>query len=198
MLNMIKGCRISDQSLLYEGYEQTDSGFVANVDADKIQMLFERFIRLHNEPCFVILEIPTNAREKSGFFFGGTSPHYKDVYYLDNLTPERAVEFLDVFGEWMIHDGLSCFGIGIHSGANEMLLGQYNVVSVYTKNKGKYAGFFDTLGIPQVIDLKTAWDYFTMSTPGDSFLYTHNGKNIYDLVEHLKQYGLYFAERREA
>jgi len=46
--------------------------------------------------------------------------------------------------------------------------------------------------------LKTAWDYFTYDNPGESFLYEHKGKDIYDLIEHLKQYGLYFAERREA
>ena len=33
MLNMIKGCRIHDPSVLYEGYQQTRSGFAANVNA---------------------------------------------------------------------------------------------------------------------------------------------------------------------
>ena len=197
MLKMIKGCRVHNPTILYEGYEQVDSGFVANVDADKIQSLFENFVRLHNEPCFVILEVPTSAKEETTFLFNGTSPLHKDVYYIDGLTPTRAVEFLNVFGEWLIHDGLSNFGIGIHSGANEIVTGKYNVVTVYTRDKQKYDGFFETLGIRQASDLKTAWDYFNSDAPGDSFLYTYNGKNIYDLIEHLKQYGLYFAERRE-
>lgn len=197
MLKMIKGCRINNSYVLYEGYEQIDSGFVANVDADKIQKLFENFLKLHNELCFIILEVPTNAKAESAFLSGGTSPLHKDVYYLDGLTPERAVEFLSVFGEWLIHDGLSSFGIGIHSGNNEIVAGKYNVVTVFTQDKPKYNGFFETLGISQVSDLKTAWDYFTWDNPGDSFLYTYNGKNIYDLVDHLKQYGLYFAERRQ-
>ena len=129
--------------------------------------------------------------------FNGTSPLHKDVYYIDGLTPARAVEFLNVFGEWLIHDCLSSFGIGIHSGANEIVTGKYNVVTVYTRDKQKYDGFFETLGIRQASDLKTAWDYFNSDAPGDSFLYTYTGKNIYDLIEHLKPYGLYFAERRE-
>ena len=61
MLQMIKGCRINDPSVLNEGYEQIENGFVANVDANHIGPLFESFIRLHNEYCFLILEIPTNA-----------------------------------------------------------------------------------------------------------------------------------------
>ena len=38
---------------------------------------------------------------------------------------------------------------------------------------------------------------FTSDTPGNSCLYTYKDKTIYDLIDHLKQYGLYFAERRE-
>ena len=197
MLKMIKGCRISNPSVLYEGYVQIESGFVANVDADKIHILFQNFVKLHNEMCFVILEVPTNMKEETAILSDGTAPLHKDVYYLDGLTPARAVEFLDVFGEWLIHDGMSSFGIGIHSGANEIVAGKYNVVTVYTHEKQKYSGFFESLGIQQVFDLKTAWDYFTSDAPGESFLHTYKGKNIYDLVEHLKQYGLYFAECRE-
>lgn len=197
MLKMIKGCRIHNPAILYEGYKQFDSGFVANVDADKIQILFECFVKLHNEPCFIILEVPTNAKEETALLSDGSSPLHKDVYYLDGLTPERAVEFLNVYGEWLIHDGMSSFGIGIHSGANEIVAGKYNVITVYTQDKQRYNGFFETLGIQQICDLKTAWDYFTSDTPGESFLHTYKGKDVYDLVEHLKQYGLYFAERRE-
>ena len=45
--------------------------------------------------------------------------------------------------------------------------------------------------------MKTAWDYFTHDKPGESFLYEYEGKNVYDMVEYLKRYGLYFADRRE-
>ena len=197
MLKMIKGCSVHNSTILYEGYEQIDSGFVANVDADKIQILFDHFIKLHNELCFIILEVPTNANEEIAFLSDGTSPLHKDVYYIDGLTPARAAEFLNVFGEWLIHDGMSSFGIGIHSGANEIVTGKYNVVTVYTQDKQKYDGFFESLGIRQTSDLKTAWDYFTSDTPGNSCLYTYKDKTIYDLIDYLKQYGLYFAERRE-
>lgn len=197
MLNMIKGCSIKDSSVLFEGYERIETGFVANVNADKIQSLFTNFVLLHNAFCFLILEVPTNAKEETALASDGTQPLHKDVYYLDGLTPERTIEFLRTFGEWLIHDGLSSFGIGIHSGGNEIILGKYNVVTVYTKTPQQYTGFFEAQGIREVYDLKTAWDFFTSDTPGESFLYEHKGKNIYDLVEHLKQYGLYFAERRE-
>lgn len=194
MLNMIKGCRVHDPSILYEGYAKTETGFASNVNAEKIQPLLERFVMLHGEPCFVILEVPTNAKEEPA---PGRLPLHKDVYYLDGLSPQKAVEFLQTFGQWLVHDGLSSFGIGIHSGGNEILVGKYNVVTVYTKTPEKYKNFFESCGISETVDLKTAWDHFTQETPGDSFLYEHHGITVYGLVEHLKQYGLYFAERRE-
>ena len=191
---MIKGCRIDNPSILFEGYERTESGFLANVHAEKICELLEAFVLLHNERCFVIIEVPTNIKEEAAF---GTQLSHKDVYYLDELTPDKAIAFLREFGEWFIHDGLSNFGIGLHSGANEIVLGKYNVLTVYTKSPQKYTNFFEAHDIPEVLNLKTAWDYFDYDKPGDSFLYTYKGKNVYDLIEYLKQYGLYFAERRE-
>ena len=202
MLNMVQGCRVKDPSvlrstLLYEGYTRIASGFAANVNAEKIQPLLESFVKLHNELCFIILEVPTNAKEETALKSGGAQPFHKDVYYLDGLTPEKAVAFLDTFGEWLIHDGMSSFGIGIHSGANEILVEKYNVVTIYTGTPQTYIGFFEMQDIREVMDLKTAWDYFSSDTPGETFRYEYQGKDVYDLVEHLKQYGLYFAERRE-
>lgn len=194
---MIKGCKISDPSVLYEAYASIKSGFLANVNADKIQSLVESFINLHNETCFLILEVPTNAKEEPAFLAENPSPLHKDVYYLDGLSPQRAVELLRTFASWLIHDGLSTFGFGIHSGGHEIICGKYNVVTVFARDRQKYYGFFEAHDIFQVDELKTAWDYFTNDSPGESFSYVHDGKNIYDLIEHMKQYGLYFAERRE-
>jgi len=145
MLSIVKGCKIQDPSILYEGYERIESGFAANVNAEKIQELFEHFILLHNEYCFVILEVPTNAKEEPALTSDGTQPLHKDIYYLDGLTPERAIAFLQVFGEWVINDGMSSFGIGIHSGANEIVLDRYNVVKVFTKTPKNYDNFLKVL-----------------------------------------------------
>ena len=191
MLQMIKGCRINDPSILREGYCPMQNGWYANVSAEKLTPLFERFIRLHNEYCFVILEIPTNQNDEPD-----PKVRHKDVYYLDGLTPDKAIAFLHTFENWLIHDGLSTFGIGIHSGGNELLRGKYNVVSLYTRTPEKYPVFFETQDILPVDDLDTAWDYFTDDTPGDSFALTFDGADIYAMVERMKQYGLYFAERR--
>ena len=197
MLNMIKGCRISDPSILVEGYERGDTGFFANVDADKIQEVLEHFIALQDDRVFLILEVPTNAKEEPKTESGALASMHMDVYYWDGLPKEYAIDLLRKNGELLIHDGMSRFGFGAHSGNNEIMLDYYNVVIIYTGTPNQYDGFFESHQIPEVKNLQTAWEYFTDNTPGECALYHRNGKTIYDFVEFLKPYGLYFAERRE-
>lgn len=190
MLRMVKGCTVHDPSLLYEGYQRTDYGFWANVNAEKILPIVERFLTLQNDRCFLILEVPTNAldEEPPGL--------HKDVYYMDGLTPADAAALLHRFGELFLHDGLSVFGFGNHSGRNELLVDKYNVLRLDTENPELYQDFFEEYEIYETEGLKNAWDYFSSDTPGRCSRYEPDGKSVFDAVEELKAYGLYFAERR--
>jgi len=197
MLEMIKGCRIHDPSLLDEGYQSTETGYAANVNAGKIGGLIEDFIHLQTDRVFLILEVPTNQKDEEEIAPGIVAALHMDVYYLDGLRQEDAIQLLRDFGELFIQDGMIRFGFGSHGGNNEILLDFYNVVTIYTKTPEQYAGMFERHGISRVPELKTAWDLFTHSTPGECSKITVDGRDIYEIVEHLKQYGLYFAERRE-
>lgn len=196
MLNMVKGCKVHDPALLHESYQRTETGYAANVNAEKIQALVERFITLQDQWVFLILEVPTNAKDEVEIRPGVVEALHMDVYYLDGLSKDAAIELLRIFGELFIHDGMSRFGIGSHSGNNEIMLNAYNVVTIYTKTPEQYDGMFESLGITEVAELKTAWDYFTSETPGECFRIHDQGRDIYDAVDCLKQNGLYFAERR--
>ena len=197
MLDMVKGCRVHDPALLCEGYQRTATGYAANVNAQKILPLMERFIELQENWVFLILEVPTNAKDEEEVEPGVFKALHMDVHYLDGLSKNAAIELLRLFSEILIHDGMSRFGIGSHSGNNEIMLNAYNVVTIYTKTPDQYSGLFESLGITEVAELKNAWNYFTSDTPGECYRISVNGKDIYDVVDSLKQKGLYFAERRE-
>lgn len=197
MLNMVRGCKVHDPAVLHEGYQRTESGYASNVNAEKIQTLVERFIALQDGWVFLILEVPTNAKNEVEIRPGVVESLHMDVYYLDGLTKEAAISLLHIFGPLFIHDGMCKFGFGSHSGNNEIVQDLYNVVTIYTKRPEQYDGMFESLGITEVAELKTAWDFFTHDTPGECRKVTYQEKDIYEIVEHLKQYGLYFAERRE-
>ena len=193
MLNMVKGCVVYDPSLLSPGYERTPTGFMANVDAEKILPLIEEFLSRQDSHIFFFLEIPTNEKDEPN----PEHSVHRDVYYWDGLTAEFARELLRIFGELLIHDGMNWFGFGVHGFDHEIMKQPYNVVTIYTHAPERYDGMFEALNIPQTDDLKTAWSFFTVQTPGTCLLHECSGKNIYDLVEMLKPYGLYFGERKE-
>lgn len=197
MLNMVKGCKVHDPSLLHESYQRTETGYAANVNAEKIQTIMERFIAVQDGCVFLILEIPTSAKDEAAIQPGVMGALHMDVYYLDGLTKASAISLLHTFGPLFIHDGMCRFGFGSHGGHNEIMQDHYNVVTIYTQTPEQYEGMFESYGIAQVSELRTAWAFFTHDTPGECRKVPYRGKDIYEITEHLKQYGLYFAERRE-
>lgn len=194
---MVKGCKIHDPSVLHEGYQQTETGYIANVNAEKIQSLVEHFISLQDEWVFLVLEVPTNAKDEAEIQQCAFETMHMDVFYLDGLSKDTAIATFRNFAELFIHDGISRFGFGSHSGNNEIMIDFYNVVTIYTKTPEMYHGMFEKYGIPEESELKTAWEYFTYETPGECSKVSYRGKDIYEAVDCLIQHGLYFAERRE-
>ena len=197
MLNFRQGCKVSFPEKLSEGYEYKDSCFTANVNADKIEMLLAHFIAIHNEPIFFILELPSNQKDETEIRPGVVNTLHKDVYYIDGCTQEEALVILNRTADLMINDGLCSFGFGCHISNDEIMVGKYNVVSVYTKSKNTFEGFFEEHEIGYVEHLVTAWDTFTQDTPGTSFRVDTDGKSIYDIPDIFKDWGIYLAEQRE-
>ena len=176
MLHMIEGCEVPDADALFEQYSVWEQGFYANVDAEKLSCVFRHFIAMQTERMFFILETPANAQEEELLRANGSGPLHRNVYYID---------------------GLNAFGFGVHDQSAELLLGKYNVVTLFTKELGKYADFFAAHGIPQTEACQTAWDTFREACPGKSFVIERNGKTVFDLPEELKDWQTYLAERRE-
>ena len=60
------------------------------------------YTKYHVDLCQIIEggtlidEVPTNVNEEDVCLTDGISPLHKDVYYLDGLTPHRAIELLNV------------------------------------------------------------------------------------------------------
>lgn len=197
MLKLRKGCKVPFPDNLSEGYKYRDSCFTANVNADKIRILIEHFIAIHNEPVFFILELPSKQDDEIEIRPGIVEVFHKDVYYIDGCTQEEAVALLKRIADLLINDGLCSFGFGCHQSHDEIMVGKYNVVSVYTQNKKVYGGFFEEHGIGFTENLITAWDTFTQNAPGESSRVDTDGKSIYDIPDMFKDWGIYLAERRK-
>ena len=138
-MKMRKGCTVPFPDALTEGYEIHETGFIANVSADKIRDVMEHFVAIHGEPMFFILEIPSRYDDESDNGDGTVSSFHKDVYYIDGCSKEEALAILDRSSSVLINDGLCSFGFGCHDSRDEIIFGKYNVTTVFTENKQRFS-----------------------------------------------------------
>lgn len=203
MFNLIKGAMINNNIQLKEGYEIDGNWVYANVSAEKIKNIIDKFTEIEKGHRFCLfIEIPANIEDENivgitedGFY--QTEGKHMDVYYLDNIDTDYIEYVLYEFGDILINDGLSHFGVLSQSG-REIGKYKYNVIKAYTRDDLlPLIKVFNSVDIPETDNLITAWDHFSQDNPGKSELYEKDGKNIYDVVEVLKEVGMYKAEQRE-
>ena len=203
MFSLIKGAKINSDIQLKEEYQIDGNWVYANVSAEKIRNVIEKFIEIENGNRFCLfIEIPANIEDENvigmtedGFY--QTDGKHIDVYYLDNIDDEYIKYVMDEFGDILIHDGLSHFGVLSQSG-RELGKYKYNVIKAYTRDDLlPLIKVFNSFDMRETDNLITAWDYFSQDNLGESELYEKDGKTIYDVVETLKEVGMYKAEQRE-
>lgn len=209
MLKMRKGSAVPHPEKLRPSYQiegklfpddpaETRQVISANIDDDQMLPALRRFIEMHDEPLFFILEIPTRQQDESANKWGRVEKLHNDVYYIDGCDAAKALDILREIGEIVISDGLCQFGFGCHYSGDEIMIGKYNVATLFVRDPAVYRDFFGALGIPETDKLITAWETFSRWHPGDSIRCPVNGKDIFDIPEILKNKGIYFAERRES
>ncbi len=203
MFNLIKGAKINENIALKEEYEINGNWIYANISAENIRKVIEKFVEIEKGNRFCLfIEIPANIADENVIgmdnegFYQLESKHM-DVYYLNNISDEYVIYLLDKFGDIFINDGLSHFGVLSQSG-REIGKYKYNVIKAYTRDDLlPLIKVFNSFDVPETDNLVTAWDYFSQDSPGESELYKKDGKTIYDVVETLKEVGMYKYEQRE-
>lgn len=196
MLEMIRGCKVPFIDKLEQQYQVQEQGIIANVGAGKIQEVFEHFIILQNEPIFFILELPTNQKDEQRLRKNENSSAYKDIYYIDGLNAQQALQIFRKYKELLIHDGMCQFGFGVHDYSAEIMKNSYNIVTIWTQTPDQYKGVFEEHGIEKTDKLITAWNTFNYDNPGQCRMIEVDGMCVYDLPKEFKQWGIYLAERR--
>lgn len=189
MLELKECCKVPFPEKLFEHYEIKENAIYANVNASKVLDMMKRFVAIHSEPLFFILEIPAKQEEYPAI----------DVFYIDGLDIGQALQCIDALGDFLVNDGLNTFGIGGHESCEEILFGKYNVMTLYTQNAENYCDFFRDFKIEQTDTLITAWDTFDQENPGESTILVSKktGKTIYDIPAMYKEYGMYLHETRK-
>ncbi len=201
MIELKECCKVPFPEKLFEEYEVKDTAIYANVNTSKILEMMKRFIEMHDEPLFFILELPCEEDDggitQERILLSKTNDY--DVYFIDGLNSDQAKHMVNALGDFLIKDGMNTFGIGGHISHEEILFGKYNVTTIYTKNAESYFEILDEFGIARTDNLVTAWDTFDKEHYGECGLYVskETGETIYGIPEAYKEYGMYFYESRK-
>lgn len=189
---------------LEEGFTENTEKLDAQVSAEHIRPVLENYLALNQKAdIFFFMEVPVSLSEETvakapeGGNPGILKSHRRKVYYLDGIDSATAGSILDIFGEVLINDGLSAFGFG--TADSEMGKYQYNFMSVHVyEAMDPFKKVFLQANIPERKEILFADDYFSSDNPGVSELYQDDqGRTVYDIVDALKEAGLYEAEVRE-
>lgn len=170
------------------------------MNSSKVIDMMKRFIEIHDEQLFFILELPCKCEDgitESKTLINAHDDY--DIYFIDGVDKDQAEQCLESLGIFLVKDGINTFGIGGHQSHEEILFGKYNVLTIYTKSTDKYREFMSSFGIEKTDVLVTAWDTFDQSHPGEctKYISKKTGKTIYDIPEAYKEYGMYLYEARK-
>lgn len=191
------GYEIEQSEAISEEYQILKRQICANVSVEHLEPLLRAFIEDIEEPCFFILELPMNEVEENELRKQDTDPYHKVVYYIDGCTKEKLLYILETSGELLIQDGMSSFGFASHKTKDEIFVGKYNVVTIYSKKPKKFMNLLEGFGIKRTKKLITAWNTFSESSPGCCKRIEIHGTDVYTLPELYEGLGIYRAEVRE-
>lgn len=203
MFKLIDGAKFDFCYQLKEEYEFDGEWIYANVSAEKILPVFYEFIEKEVDCRFCLfIEIPSNIKDENPLAVSEDGwYHFQekhvDVYYLDNISADYLKGLLESYGEILVNDGMSHFGILSRSG-NEIGKYKYNVIKAYSPcdDIPKIAKIFESFGIVKTENLVIAWNYFSEEHFGESKIIKVNGASVYDVVDLLKEVGMYKYEQR--
>ncbi|MBQ4251627.1 MAG: hypothetical protein II704_01120 [Erysipelotrichaceae bacterium] len=190
MLEMVRGCRLNYSQLLNEGYINLADRILANVNAGKILPLFLDFIDIVKEDnLFLCLEVP----QDHGLIESSEDDVLYEVYYLDNQKPARLRELLEKYGNILVHDGFTGFGIGSLDNHQELNKTRFNMVSLlnYGEQAERFIQMFHDSGIEEREGMYLSGDIMNSDNVGTMIRYEENGLTVYDVIDELRKEGLY-------
>lgn len=202
-MKMIKGAKVPRPEEIKEEYEIDDKWLTGNVDVDKIGKILKNFIMMNNDnDIFLAIEYPSSLedektfkdnvveKEEKGKKYSYLKVWHKNIYYMDSLTQDKALEILDKYGDILINDGYCYFGFGNRK-FDEISKTKYNVMYAYSKDDlSKYEKIFKDNGLVKTDNLKTAWEQFTQENPGE----TYADERTKEVMKELLKNGMYLAK----
>ena len=191
-MKLCRGFKVNGSENIKESYAIEGDNIFVNVDADRYDKVMKELCLLLPVPVFFILEVPCTELEELKLRKTSNDPFHKDIYYIDGLDHKSTKLIFDKMSDILVNDGLSQFGFSSHEVQMEVMKEKYNVIRIYSKDKTPFIDKLNKLKIHQVEHIICASDLANDNNPGYCEKVTvGDNKDIYDLVEFLKQIDLY-------
>jgi hypothetical protein len=154
MFHTASGVKIPFPERIEEKYTLSENWIKFNISFEKLEPFVEDFLISLYEPLFLIIHLPLNAKEEETLRRKADSFH-SEVLYLDGQTKKQIGGILDQFGELLLNDGMSQFGIASHKTGDELFIQKYKITNIYSKEIKQYIYLMDKYGISKTYNLLT-------------------------------------------
>jgi enolase len=104
---------------------------------------------------------------------------------------------MQAYGDIILNDGLSKFGVASEASRDEIFIAKYKIVYIFSKSIEKYVPLLRKYGLEEKEKLVTAWETFSKQTPGICRSVNINGNDIYNVRDKLAEHGMYKGQIRE-
>lgn len=170
---------------VHEAYHIKDKNILCNISYENLNDSLVMLIKQLSGSLFFFMEIPSDKID--------ASQDSKDVYYLDNCTPDVIFAILKRYEDILLNDGIMEFGFGSLQENEEICIKEYKVISIYSENIEKYSKCLDKLKFPKEDTIVTVWDLFSETNTGSCTIVECEGEDYFDIIENLKEVGMYFS-----
>ncbi len=195
--NLSQGVEIDNLDGIHECYQIDDENILSNISFENLKCIVTDLCKALKAPLFFFIEIPCDEDTEKRLRENDEDLFHKDIYYLDNCTTEVCIAILKRYGDLLLNDGLVQFGFASHEEEDEIYIQKYKILSIFSRSISKYEKILMSHNIINEDKIKTVWDNFSSESSGILTTIDFNGETIFDIVENLKDVGLYFSHRVE-
>lgn len=184
------GINLPNPELIKAEYLIANNYLVFNANIDNLMRLVFDFLDSINLPLLFFMEIPCTAQEEQRLRKSNEDSFHYNLYYLRIDDKEVILDILNKYGEVLLHDGLTRFGLLSHE-LDEIFISKYKVTYIKGKNFLDYVELLENYNYTRTEEIITPWETFSKENYGTASSIKINGIDVYYVLRELNKMGMY-------
>lgn len=181
-IKLIPGVSVLDTSGVGREYKKQDDSLELTLSQEDYKPFFKKAVASLKEPVFFFIETPEGDSDEM------------NTYYLDNCTVPVAQAILKRYSGILYSDGIIRFGFGSHTDDDEIFMQEFQLLSIYSKQIGKYEQILKELNYKENSKAKSIWDILSDENVGARESVECDDECFEDIIANLSELGLYKQE----